>query len=219
MSIITLTSDYGLVDYRVAAVKGAILSQTTNVQIVDISHEIEAYNLTQAAYIVRNAYKHFPKNSVHILCIEAVYRKEVKPIVYKIDGHYFISADNGLLSLIFPDISPDGVYEITLKRFDEDIKSVVMDIFVPVATYLADGGIPEVIGREYKTPKESVAENPIHNESENMIVGRVMYIDNYGNLITNINKKIFTRAKINHERYRLIFRDIALSTIHETQMA
>lgn len=101
MSIITLTSDFGNLDYRVAAVKGSILSLNQKVNIIDITHDIQAFNLVQTSYIVRNAYKHFPKNTVHILSVDSFHNKSRKNILYKADGHYFIAADNGLLSLVF----------------------------------------------------------------------------------------------------------------------
>ena len=101
MPVITFTSDYGLVDHRVPAVKGKILSLNENARIIDISHEIQAYNLLQTAYIVRNAYPFFPEGTVHIISVDSFYTKERKCILYKADGHYFIAADNGVLSLIY----------------------------------------------------------------------------------------------------------------------
>ena len=104
MSIITLTSDFGNLDYRVAAVKGKILSLNPEVNIIDITHDIQAFNLIQTSYIVRNAYKYFPKGSIHILSVDSFHHKSRKNIIYKADGSYFLAADNGLLSLIFFDI-------------------------------------------------------------------------------------------------------------------
>ena len=124
MSIITFTSDYGLVDHRVPSVKGKILSLNENVKIADISHEIQAYNLLQTAYIVRNAYSFFPKGTVHIIAVDSFYTKDRKCILYQADGHYFIAVDNGVLSLIFYDIKPEAVYEITFNnRFQNFLRS------------------------------------------------------------------------------------------------
>ena len=113
MAVITFSSDYGLVDHRVAAVKGKILTLKPDVNIVDITHEIQAYNLLQTAYIVRNAYPFFPKGTVHIISVDSFHTPERKFILYKAGDHYFIAADNGILSLIFYDVKPDSVYEIT----------------------------------------------------------------------------------------------------------
>lgn len=215
MAVITLTSDFGLTDYRVAAIKGSILSQKIDAVIVDITHEIEAYNLLQTSYIVRNAYKYFPKSSVHIISVDTFYRKEVRSIIYKADGHYFISADNGILDLIFYHIKPEAIYELTLNnRFDDEVKSSTIDIFVPAAIHILNGGIPEIIGRKIESVREMSFPRAVHNESEKMIIGEVMYIDNYGNLVSNISKTFFDKINSNHQNYLIKFRNLALSNVY-----
>lgn len=215
MSIITFTSDYGLVDHRVPSVKGKILSLNENVKIIDISHEIQAYNLLQTAYIVRNAYSFFPKGTVHIIAVDSFYTKDRKCILYQADGHYFIAADNGVLSLIFYDIKPEAVYEITFNnRFDDEVNFTSTDIFAPVAVHLKNGGLPEVIGRKYKTPKQLSFPRPVFNESEKMIIGEIMYIDNFGNVISNISKKFFEKNGVGYENFIVKFRNLALSRIY-----
>ena len=215
MSIITFTSDYGLVDHRVPSVKGKILSLNENVKIVDISHEIQAYNLLQTAYIVRNAYSFFPKGTVHIIAVDSFYTKDRKCILYQADGHYFIAADNGVLSLIFYDIKPEAVYEITFNnRFDDEVNFTSTDIFAPVAVHLKNGGLPEVIGRKYKNPKQLSFPRAVYNESERMIIGEIMYIDNFGNVISNISKKFFEKNGVGYENFIVKFRNLALSKIY-----
>lgn len=219
MPVITLTSDYGLTDYRVAAIKGSILSLNENAVIADISHEIEAFNLLQTAYIVRNAYPYFPKNSVHILSVDCFYRKDVRSLVCKADGQYFVTSDNGLLSLILFDINPEAIYEITLNRFDEQMKSATTDIFVPAAVHLANGGLPEVIGRKIDDPKEISFPRAVFSTAEEMIIGEVMYIDNFGNLVSNISKKFFMKNMKGYSSFVVKFRNLALTSIfnHHTE--
>lgn len=215
MAVITLTSDFGLLDYRVAAIKGSILCEKPDTAIVDISHEIDAYNLLQTAYIVRNAYKYFPKNSVHIISVDSFYRKEVRNIIYRADGHYFLAADNGVMSLILHDIQPEGIYEIILNnRFDDEVNSTTIDIFVPAAVHLLNGVLPEVISRKINNPKEVSYPRAVFNESEKIIVGEVMYIDNFGNLVSNINKRFFKKCLAGFEGFVVKFRNLALSTIY-----
>lgn len=215
MSIITLTSDYGLVDHKVAAIKGSILSLKEEARIVDITHSIQSYNLLQTAYIVRNAYKHFPDKTVHIISVDSFFHKERKAVLYDIDGHYFISADNGVLSLIFHDIKPVGIYEITYNnRFDDKVKFPSTDVFVPAAVHLANGGLPEVIGRIYKEPKEISFPKPVFNEAEKMFIGEIMYIDNFENLVTNISYSFFEKNAGGFEDFIIKFRNLALSKIY-----
>ncbi|WP_370901482.1 SAM hydrolase/SAM-dependent halogenase family protein [Chryseobacterium gossypii] len=214
MSIITLTSDFGNLDYRVSAVKGKILSLNPEVRIIDISHEIQAFNLIQTSYIVRNAYKYFPKGTIHILSVDSFYHKSRKNILYKADGSYFLAADNGLLSLIFFDIKPEAIYEITLNnRFDDVVNFTSTDVFVPAAVHLANGGLPEVIGRKIKSAKQLMFPRPVYNESEKMIIGEVTYIDNFGNIISNISKDFFETTGKGFENFTIKFRNLSLSKI------
>lgn len=216
MSVITFTSDYGLVDHRVASVKGAILTLKEDVTIIDVTHQIQAYNLLQTAYIVRNAYGYFPKGTVHIISVDSFYNKNRKCILYKADDHYFIAADNGLLSLIFYDIKPEEVYEITLNnRFDDEVNFTSTDIFAPVAVHLQNGGLPEVIGRKFKTPKQLSFPRAVFNESEKMLIGEIMYIDNFGNVVSNISKKNFDKSSVGFNSYIVKFRNLALSRVHD----
>ncbi|CAI8805741.1 SAM hydrolase/SAM-dependent halogenase family protein [Chryseobacterium sp. IT-36CA2] len=214
MSIITLTSDFGNLDYRVAAVKGKILSLNPEVNIIDITHDIQAFNLIQTSYIVRNAYKYFPKGSIHILSVDSFYHKSRKNIIYKADGSYFLAADNGLLSLIFFDIKPEAIYELTLNnRFDDVIDFTSTDIFVPAAVHLANGGLPEVIGRKIQSAKQLMFPRAVYNESEGMIIGEVTYIDNFGNIISNINKDFFENISKGYNGFTIKFRNLSLSRV------
>ncbi|WP_417429798.1 SAM hydrolase/SAM-dependent halogenase family protein [Halpernia sp.] len=220
MPLITLTSDYGLVDHRVAAIKGKILSMNEDVKIVDITHEITAYHLTETAYIVRNAYANFPVGTIHIISVDSFYSKDRKAILYKANGHYFIAADNGLLSLIFFDQKPEAVYEITLNnRFDDVVKFASTDIFVPAAVHLHNGGLPEVIGRKLKNPVQLTFPRAVYNEFEKIIVGEIMYIDNFGNVISNISKNFFEKISSTHESYIVKFRNLSLNNIFERYTA
>ncbi|ANF52394.1 hypothetical protein A0O34_18560 [Chryseobacterium glaciei] len=217
MSIITLTSDFGNLDYRVSAVKGKILSLNSKVTIIDITHDIQAFNLIQTSYIVRNAHKYFPKGSIHILAVDSFFHKSRKNILYKANGSYFLAADNGLLSLVFFDIKPEAIYEITLNnRFDDVVNFTSTDVFVPAAVHLANGGLPEVIGRKIDTVKELFFPKPVYNEPERMIIGEVTYIDNFGNIISNINKEIFESTGKGYENFTIKFRNLTLSKIFQS---
>lgn len=215
MPIITLTSDYGTVDHRVAAIKGNILQLNPDCRLVDISHQIGAYNLVQTAYIIKNAYVNFPKESIHIISVDSFFHKDRKNILVKADGHYFIAADNGLLSLIFHDLKPESIYEITINnRFDDDVKFASVDIFAPVAAHLSNGGLPELIGRKIKEYKEITFQKPYFKETENIMIGEVMYVDNFGNCVTNIPRNYFEKTAVNFNNFEINIRNILLKNIH-----
>ncbi|GAA4272116.1 SAM-dependent chlorinase/fluorinase [Aquimarina gracilis] len=190
MPIITLTTDFGIKDHFVSAVKGAIYSELPDAKIVDISHEISPFHITEAAYIIQNAYKSFPKGSIHIVGIDSELNPENKHIAVKLDDHYFICANNGLICLITSEFNPEKIVEINIH--DAIVSNFpVMDVFVTVACHIARGGTLEVIGKTISEIKTIKGITPIVNVGNKQIVGSIIYIDNYGNLVTNITRKLF----------------------------
>lgn len=190
MPIITLTTDFGLKDHSVAAVKGALLRELSHVQIVDISHDISPFNYTEAAYIIKNAYHNFPKDSIHIIGVDSELTPENKHLAIYLDGHYFICADNGILSLIFSEIKPDKIVEINIHDKIER-KSKILDVFISVAAHISRGGDLDVIGKPLLRMNELTHVKPIVNQLEDQIIGHIIYIDNFGNVVSNISKKLF----------------------------
>lgn len=214
MQIITLTTDFGYKDPYVAAVKGAILSQLEQVNIVDISHEVEAFHLAEAAYIIKNAYHTFPKNSIHIIGVDSELTPENKHIVAYIDQQYFICADNGIMSLLFLDKKPDKLVEINIHdRVPTDFP--VLDAFINVACHIARGGTLEVIGKSIESIKELTGIRPVTNNETNKILGNVLYVDNYGNVITNISKSLFEEFGNGH-KFEIQARSAKFDKIHKT---
>ncbi|MEQ3500680.1 SAM-dependent chlorinase/fluorinase [Tenacibaculum sp. SSH1-16] len=190
MSLITLTTDFGTKDHFVGAVKGAIYSELPDAKIVDITHEISPFNITETAYILKNAYKSFPDKTIHVIGVDSELSVDNKHIALELDNHYFICPDNGLISMIASEIKPTKIFEINIHdRIESSFP--VLDIFVQVASHIARGGSLSVIGREVDTYKKIVEIKPKVNEQQTIIAGGVIYIDNYGNVITNISKKQF----------------------------
>ena len=100
MSIITLTTDYGLKDHFVGALKGKLLSEYPEVTIIDISHHIDPFNIAEAAYIIGAAYSSFPKGTVHLIGVDIELNENNQHIAMQWNDHYFICADNGILSML-----------------------------------------------------------------------------------------------------------------------
>ncbi|WP_397446386.1 S-adenosyl-l-methionine hydroxide adenosyltransferase family protein [Polaribacter sp. R77954] len=190
MSFITLTTDFGTKDHFVGAVKGAIYSELEDAKIVDITHEVSPFNITETAYILKNSYKSFPKGTIHIIGVDSELSKDNKHIAIDLDGHFFVCPDNGLISMIASEIQPTKIVEINIHdRIESSFP--VLDVFVKVACFIARGGNLTVIGRETFEFKKLVEIQPKVNQAKTQIIGGVLYIDNYGNLITNISKKMF----------------------------
>lgn len=194
MAIITLTTDFGVRDHFVGAIKGYIYSELPEAVVVDISHHVSPFNITEAAYILKNAYQTFPKGTVHIIGVDSELTPENKHIAVTIDGHHFVGADNGILSFLAQEIMPEKIVEINIHDRVQGIFPV-LDVFVKVSTHLARGGQPEVIGKRIDSMKVLKGLSPVVNTAGDQISGSVIYIDNYGNVISNISRKFFEQYR------------------------
>ena len=193
MSIITLTSDLGTVDSYVASVKSAILSQLKDVKIVDISNLIEPFNIQQAAFTLRNCYKDFPTGTVHIVSIDDELSIFNEHLAVLSNGYYFIGADNGLFSLVFNETKPDKIVKLNISLTTDCMTFAAKNIFVPAACHLARGGTMEVIG----TPIDDFSVKKVELKAviqNDMIRGSIIYVDTFGNAITNITRKEFNHV-------------------------
>ncbi len=190
MSIITLTTDYGLKDHFVGALKGKILTENSEATIVDISHNIDPFNTVEASYIIGAAYMSFPKGTVHLIGVDAELNKENQHIAMQWNDHFFICADNGILSMLSQKVVPQKIVAINIHdRLSEDATD--LDVFVTVASHLSKGGSLNVIGKEITAIKQVTELQPVVAADKNSIKGYVIYIDNFGNVVTNITKKLF----------------------------
>ena len=190
MSIITLTTDYGLKDHFVGALKGKILSEYPEAQIIDISHDIDPFNIVEASYIIGAAYSSFPKGTVHLIGVDMELNKENLHIAMQWNDSYFIAADNGILSMLSQKIVPQKIVAINIHdRLPSDASG--LDVFVTVASHIAKGGLLNVIGREISSLKEITEMKAVVADDNNTLRGHVIYIDHFGNVVTNISKKQF----------------------------
>ena len=194
MAIITLTTDFGLKDHFVGAIKGTIFRELENAQIVDISHDISPFNIQECAYILKNSYKAFPEGTIHIVGLDSEPTPENQHIAVYVDNHYFISSNSGVISLITSAIKPEKVVEINIPNPLHG-SFPVLDVFVQVACHLARGGTLEVVGKPFRELRELKEFAPRITNDGQSIVGSVIYIDNYGNVVTNIDKSLFESCR------------------------
>ena len=209
MSIITLTTDYGYKDHFVGALKGKILSEIKDITLVDISHHIDPFNVAEASYIIHAAYASFPKGTVHLIGVDIERNKENQHIAMQWDDHYFICADNGILSRLTQKIVPQKLVAINIHdRLPENATD--LDVFVTVACHLAKGGLLNVIGKEINTINTITELQAI--VEQNTIKGNIIYIDHLGNAVTNISKKLFLEVGKNRA-YEIVFKNKTIKTI------
>jgi hypothetical protein len=202
MAIITLTTDLGYKDFYQAALKGSILSLMPNVNLIDVTHNISAFNIPQAAFVLKNAYPYFPKNTVHLIGIDSVFNQDTRYLALKYKGHYFIGSDNGIFSLLL-DEAPDQIVELNIMQDLKFLHFPLTDIFAKAATHLARGGSLTEIGIVVSDLEEKVHLQPVIERD--IIRGSVIYIDSFQNVITNITKDLFSRIQRSRE-FTLYFR-------------
>ena len=213
MPIITLTTDFGTKDHFVGAVKGAIYNELKDVRIVDISHHITPFGITEASYILKNSYQNFPEGTIHIIGVDSEISVENKPIAIELDDQFFICCDNGIISMITNEIKPDQIIEITIQNTGES-KFAILDVFVRVACHIARGGMLDVVGKKIEEIKTLFEVQPIINSDENRIVGSIIYIDNFGNVISNISEKMFNSIGKGRD-FEVIARNYTFKEIHK----
>lgn len=202
MAIITLTTDLGDKDIYQAALKGSILKLLPDANIVDITHNVSAFNVQQAAFILKNSFHYFPDNTVHLIGIDTVFNTDTRYLAVYYKNHYFVGADNGIFSLMF-DAEPDELVEINIMQDLKFLHFPLADIFVKAACHLADGGKLADIGLPVENIEKKMNLQPV--VEKNMIKGVVIYIDSFQNVITNITKEFFNQVQ-QGRRFTLSFK-------------
>ena len=193
----------GLSDYYVAAVKGSILSEMPEVTIVDVSHVIAPFDRFKAAFVLKNAYHHFPDGTVHIIGVDTFEDEATMHVAVKINNHYFIGADSGIFSLMFPNQQADEIVQLTIQQEAHHQSFPLFNVFVKGACHMARGGSLETIGRKIQNFRQSLMISPTLGELH--LGASVVHIDSFGNIITNISQELFEEQRQNR-RFAIIFR-------------
>jgi S-adenosylmethionine hydrolase len=212
MPIITLTSDWGHSDHYIGAVKGSILNQLPDVKIIDISHQVAPFNIEQAAFILKNCYKNFPKGTIHIIGVNTEESDKNPHTVVFIDDHYFIGTDNGIFSMIF-DKPPKKIIELNIMLDSDYFTFSTRDRFVKAAIHLAEGKKIEDLGVERKKVNEKILFKPA--VEKNIIKGIIIYIDSFENVITNITEQLFKKIG-KGRKFSVLFRGESINKIYKS---
>ncbi len=186
MALVTLTSDLGTRDFHLAALKGAIISHCGNIPVVDVTHAIKQFDIKEAAFTVRNAYKYFPKGSIHVVHVNSS-EVDSKLLVAVADEHYFITFDNGFLSLAF-EKAPHQTYQVNDELL-ENSSLLFEEAIAKVIELLEKEYLPKDFGHFTTETVNLRLLKPIC--SPGSVRGTIVNIDHFGNATTNINRKIF----------------------------
>jgi S-adenosyl-L-methionine hydrolase (adenosine-forming) len=188
MTIVTLTTDWGRSNHYSGSVKGTLLKLIPGVTIIDISHEVAAFDIMQACFILKNAYPWFPEGSIHLVGINSEAGIRNPHIAIKHNGHYFIGADNGIFSLLF-DNQPEEAIEIDIHQDSDYFTFSTRDVFARVASLIASGKSLDSIGTPHKSLNHKIPFNPVVYPDR--IIGKIIFIDGYENVVVNITKELF----------------------------
>ncbi|MDT0539478.1 SAM-dependent chlorinase/fluorinase [Croceitalea sp. P059] len=214
MAIITLTTDFGYKDHYVAAIKGAILKEVPNANVVDISHAVSPLDIQECAYILKNTYHYYPEGTIHIIGMDSEVSPENEHIAVFMNGHYFIGANNGIISLIAKNTKPQELVEISLPNTEKN-SFPILEVFIKVACHIVRGGKLGVVSKPFNRLKEIKELEPRITNDGKTIIGNVIYTDNYGNVVTNITKTLF-EAYRNGRAFEIIARRQKINSIHHS---
>ncbi len=194
--IITLTTDFGTSDHFAGTMKGVILRDPQAAQIVDITHDVQPFEIADGAFTIAQTYRYFPKNTIHVIVVDPGVGSTRRPLLAESGGHYFVAPDNGVLSMVFGE-RKTRVWHVTNKRYFLHPVSRTFhgrDVFAPVAAHLAAGIPPVRFGKRIEDYLRLTFAQPVPN-GKNTWTGAILKVDRFGNLATNLHIDNFADVK------------------------
>lgn len=199
MRIITLTTDLGLKDHYVAALKGQLLSKIDHCQVVDISHDVQPFNIAQAAYYVNNVVDDFPDGTIHFLGVDSLPHisigsgeNNLYPLIMKLKNQFFIGCDNGIFSLLNNFEEAESIIRLDDFSAKAQLRFPTRNIYVPAIVALSNGTDPKTMGEDFPNIRKAFTTQP--TIQKDLIKGTVIHEDKYGNLIVNITERLFNEV-------------------------
>jgi S-adenosylmethionine hydrolase len=191
--ILTLTTDFGAKDHYVGVMKGVILGICPNADIVDISHEVAPFEISEGAYLIAQAYRYFPPRTVHAVIVDPGVGSARRPILVETGGQFFIGPDNGVLAMVYSKLPHKARVITNEKYFLHPVSHTFhgRDIFAPTAAHLAAGARPSSFGKIIDDHLKPAFTEP-QRIAKRVWAGVVLHIDRFGNLITNFHIDSFS---------------------------
>ncbi|HHB80037.1 MAG TPA: hypothetical protein ENK85_12460 [Saprospiraceae bacterium] len=183
MRLITLITDFGLKDYYASTLKGRLYSASLEIAFIDVTHQVAPFDITEAAFNLRNAWFHFPKGTIHIVNVVSGDEGQINWVAIQHEGHYFLLPDNGIFSLAFPE--KKNITGFVLSSSENTPFAVLKD----AVKYILDGRAFMEIGIPTNQLVERLSLQPVTGPG--YLRGEVIHVDHYGNVITNITKELF----------------------------
>ena len=195
MPVVTLTTEWKPNDIYYGIIKGKLSCMCPGAIIIENAGNIPAFNISLASFIIRNTYNNYPKGSVHIICVHSEAHKDQDYLIVKAREHFFIGNDNGIFNLIL-NSEPDEIVKIDPKETSDEL-----EIFARAASDLLSGKKPADLGKPMKTITERIHLRATIDKD--VIIGSIIFIDSYGNAISNITREVFYRV-FENKAYRIL---------------
>ncbi|MGV6861605.1 MAG: SAM hydrolase/SAM-dependent halogenase family protein [Putridiphycobacter sp.] len=199
MQIVTLTTDLGLKDHYVGTIKGQLLSKKSDIHIVDISHNIEPFNIAEATFMVNNIIDNFPKGSIHFIGVDSVpdisidsHKTNKYPMVMKLHDQFFVGNDNGIFALLNDFHKAEQIVRLDFSS-KNGFRHPFKHIYAPAIAQILQGESLENLGDIIEVSEINRAITTQALISENIIKGSVIHVDNYGNVIVNVKESLFSK--------------------------
>ena len=196
MHVITLTTDFGTADWFVGTMKGVILSIAPRAKVVDITHEIPGGDIRAGAFALAASYRFFPRKAIHVAVVDPGVGSRRTAIAVQTADYFFVGPDNGVLSLALAKERIKSIHRLTNEKFFLQPVSQTFhgrDVFAPVAAHLCEGVAIRKFGPEQKYFTRLDWSGPRQNRGT--LQGEVVYIDRFGNAITNIGSVVLAQSK------------------------
>lgn len=226
--VISLTTDFGLKDHFVGTMKGVIAEICPDANVIDITHDIPAFDVVEGALAIWPAWRYFPAGTVHIVVVDPGVGTTRRPILARLAGHYFIAPDNGLLTLLLEDVERTGppavLHELTVPAYKLGTQSLTFhgrDVFAPAAAHLAKqlaAGSADLtaFGPRIEQPMRLNFSKPTRT-ADGAVSGAILKVDRFGNLLTNLQAA--EAAQLRDRHFVLELKDKRITRMLNNYMA
>ncbi|OQX86232.1 MAG: hypothetical protein B6D63_00380 [Candidatus Latescibacteria bacterium 4484_7] len=194
-STIALLTDFGWNNWYIGVVKGVILGINPSATIIDLCHDISSQDVREGSFILGNSFRYFPAGTIFYAVVDPGVGGKRKNLVARAGDYLFVAPDNGILSCVFEYSDVDRVFEVKPGKYTLEVKGSTFygrDIFAPIAAYLSLGVKPEDMGEEADSVMNVPVLLPVFDDD--VIHGKAVYVDSFGNIITNIKEDFIIEA-------------------------
>ena len=189
-AIIALLTDFSWHNWYLGVMKGVITGINPDVRVIDLCHDVSSQDVREGSFILSNSFTYFPRGTIFLCVVDPGVGTKRKNIVVRTEDHYFVGPDNGILSAVFEKAKVEKAFQVEPGEYTLPVKGSTFfgrDIFAPIAAHLSRGVQPEEMGEELTSVLIVPASKPSENK-KGEVLGRAVYIDAFGNIITNIEE-------------------------------